>query len=189
MDIDRVVGGRAGAVVGGVFSGESLWNAVQIGIAFLFLSAIGVALMGGNVGKYIIGFPVVYVLAWLSHVIAGNATMNYWGLEYVIFALLIGLFIGNVIGVPGWLMEAVKTEYYIKTGLVILGAGILFFEILQAGALGIVQALLVVTVIWYICFWLSKRFRVDDEFAVMLSTCGLHLWRLGCDRRLRRYSG
>jgi uncharacterized membrane protein YadS len=176
-DIDRAVGGRAGAVVGGVFSGESLWSAIKIGIAFLFLSAIGVALMGGNVGKYIIGFPVVYVLAWLSHVIAGNATMNYWGLEYVIFALLIGLFISNCIGVPDWLMEAVKTEYYIKTGLVILGAGILFFEILQAGALGIVQALLVVTVIWYICFWLSKRFRVDDEFAVMLSSavsiCGV----------------
>jgi uncharacterized membrane protein YadS len=176
-DIDRAVGGRAGAVVGGVFSGESVWNAVIIGVAFLILSAIGVALMGGNVSKYVIGFPVVYVLAWFSHVIAGNATMNYWGLEYVIFALLIGLFIGNIIGVPGWLMEAVKTEYYIKTGLVILGAGILFFEILQAGALGIIQALLVVTVIWYICFWLSNRFRVDDEFAVMLSTavsiCGV----------------
>jgi uncharacterized membrane protein YadS len=164
-------------VVGGVLSGESLWSAIKIGIAFLILSAIGVALMGGNVAKYIVGFPVVYVLAWLSHVIAGNATMNYWGLEYVIFALMIGLLISNVIGVPGWLMEAVKTEYYIKTGLVILGAGILFFEILQAGALGIVQALLVVTVIWYLCFWLSKRFRVDDEFAVMLSSavsiCGV----------------
>ena len=48
-------------MVGGVFSGESLWSAIKIGIAFLFLSAIGVALMGGNVGKYIIGFPVVYV--------------------------------------------------------------------------------------------------------------------------------
>src|SRR5262249_20214991 len=176
-DIDRIVGGRAGAVVGGVFSGENLWSAIKIGIAFLILSVIGVALMGGNVSKYIIGFPVVYVLAWLSHVIAGNATMNYWGLEYVIFALLIGLFIGNIIGVPGWLMEAVRTEYYIKTGLVILGAGILFFEILQAGVLGIVQAFLVVAVIWYICFWLSKKFRVDDEFAVMLSSavsiCGV----------------
>src|SRR5262245_8795677 len=183
-DIDRIVGGRAGAVVGGVFSGENLWSAIKIGIAFLILSAIGVALMGGNVSKYIIGFPVVYVLAWLSHVIAGNATMNYWGLEYVIFALLIGLFIGNIIGVPGWLMEAVRTEYYIKTGLVILGAGILFFEILQAGALGIVQALLVVTVIWYICFWLSKKFRVDDEFAVMLSSavsiCGVSAASAAC---------
>src|SRR6266508_3473036 len=176
-DIDRAVGARAGAVVGTVFGGENIWNAIKIGIAFLILSAIGVVLMGGNVVNYTIGFPVVYVLAWLSHVIAGNATMNYWGLEYVIFALIIGLFIGNVVGVPQWLMEAIKTEYYIKTGLVILGAGILFFEVVQAGVLGIVQALLVVAVIWYICFWLSRKFRVDDEFAVMLSTavsiCGV----------------
>ncbi|HEY3151668.1 MAG TPA: putative sulfate exporter family transporter [Candidatus Binatia bacterium] len=176
-DIDRAVGARAGAVGGMVFGGENIWNAVKIGIAFLILSAIGILLMGGNVVNYIIGFPIVYVLAWLSHVIAGNATMNYWGLEYVIFALIIGLFIGNIVGVPQWLMEAIKTEYYIKTGLVILGAGILFFEIVQAGALGIVQAILVVAVIWYICFWLSRKFRVDDEFAVMLSTavsiCGV----------------
>jgi len=80
-DIDKAVGGRAGAVVGGVFGGENIWNSVIIGIAFLVVSAIGVALMGGNVGKYLIGFPVVYILAWLSQVIAGNATMNYWGLE------------------------------------------------------------------------------------------------------------
>jgi uncharacterized membrane protein YadS len=176
-DIDKTLSGRAGAVVGGVFGGVNIWNATKIGIVFLIVSAFGVFFMGGDVGRYIIGFPVIYVLAWLAHVIAGNATMNYWGLEYVIFALIIGLFISNVIGVPAWLTEAIKTEYYIKTGLVILGAGILFFEVLQAGALGIIQAVLVVAVIWYACFWLSRKFRVDDEFAVILSTavsiCGV----------------
>ncbi|MBI2155140.1 MAG: putative sulfate exporter family transporter, partial [Candidatus Rokubacteria bacterium] len=169
--------GDAGALVSKAFSGENIWNSVKLGIAYLIISAIGIALMGGGVGKYIVGFPIVYALAWLSQVIAGNSTMSYWGLEYVIFALLIGLFISNVLGVPGWLREVVRTEYFIKTGLVILGAGILFGEIVQAGALGIVQALLVVSVVWYICFWFSRRLRVDDEFAVMLSTavsiCGV----------------
>jgi len=164
-------------VIGEVFGASNLWNAVKIGGVFLIASAIGVLLMGGAVGKYLIGFPVVYFLAWLSHAIAGNASVNYWGLEYVIFALLIGLAIGNLVALPQWLMEAVKTEYYIKTRLVILGAGILFFEILQAGALGIVQALLVVTVVWYICFRLCRLFRVDNEFGVMLSSavsiCGV----------------
>jgi uncharacterized integral membrane protein (TIGR00698 family) len=171
------IGGDAGALVGKVFSGENIWKAVVIGIAYLILSVIGMALMGGNVGKYIVGFPIVYTLAWLSQMIAGNSTINYWGLEYVIFALVIGLFISNVIGVPDWLRQAVRTEYYIKTGLVILGAGILFFEILQAGALGIVQAILVVSVVWYACFWLSRKLRVDDDFAAILSTavsiCGV----------------
>ena len=171
------VGGDAGATLGAVLSSVNLGRAAVIGLGFLALSAIGIALMGGRVGAYVVGFPVVYALAWLSQLIAGNSTVNYWGLEYVIFALVIGLFVSNVIGVPGWLREAVRTEYYIKTGLVILGAGILFFEIVQAGALGIVQALLVVSVVWYVCFWLSRWLRVDDEFAVMLSTavsiCGV----------------
>jgi uncharacterized integral membrane protein (TIGR00698 family) len=99
------------------------------------------------------------------------------GLEYVIFALLLGLFISNVIGVPAWLKEAVRTEYYIKTGLVVLGAGILFPEILQAGALGILQALVVVLAVWYVCYWVARRLKVDDEFAAILSSavsiCGV----------------
>ena len=175
--VARALSGDADATLGSVLSSANLRRAIVIGVGYLVLSAIGIALIGGRVGAFVVGFPVVYALAWLSQLIAGNSTVNYWGLEYVIFALLIGLFIGNVVGLPGWLREAVRTEYYIKTGLVILGAGILFFEIIQAGALGIVQALLVVTVVWYVCFWFSRKLRVDDEFAVMLSTavsiCGV----------------
>ena len=175
--LGKKLGGDAGAFVGKVLSGENIWKAVVVGIGYLVLAAIGIALMGASVGKFVVGFPVVYALAWLSQVIAGNSTVNYWGIEYVIFALVIGLLISNTVGVPDWLKEAVRTEYYIKTGLVILGAGILFFEIVQAGALGIVQALLVVSVVWYLCFWLCRKMRVDDEFGVMLSTavsiCGV----------------
>ena len=117
------------------------------------------------------------LLAWLAQVAAGNATANYWGIEYVIFALILGLFVSNVIGVPAWLQEAVRTEYYIKTGLVIMGATILFQEIMTAGALGMLQAVAVVIVIWSLTFWLAKRLRLDDEFAAILasavSICGV----------------
>jgi uncharacterized integral membrane protein (TIGR00698 family) len=71
----------------------------------------------------------------------------------------------------------VQTEFFIKTGLVILGASLLFTEIVQAGALGIVQAVLVVLVVWYACLWLCRKLRVDDEFGAMLATavsiCGV----------------
>src|SRR3989304_1454593 len=125
-DLGKKIAGDAGAYVGKVFSGENIWKAVVLGGGYLVVSAIGIALMGGSVAKYVVGFPVVYALAWVAQFIAGNSTLNYWGLEYVIFALVIGLLISNTIGVPGWLKEAVRTEYYIKTGLVILGAGLLF---------------------------------------------------------------
>ncbi|MDI7259405.1 MAG: putative sulfate exporter family transporter [Thermodesulfobacteriota bacterium] len=176
-DLSKKLSEGAGALASKVFSTGNILKSVYIGIALLVLTALGIAQMGGKVGTFIIGFPIVYGLSWLSQFIAGNATINYLGFEYVIFALLIGLFISNVIGVPDWLKEAVRTEYYIKTGLVILGAGILFFEILQAGAIGIVQALLVVFVVWYACFWLGKKLKVDDELSAMLATgvsiCGV----------------
>ncbi|MBS3906164.1 MAG: putative sulfate exporter family transporter [Syntrophaceae bacterium] len=176
-DISKKLGDEAGALVSKVLSSENILKSIYIGVTYLILTTIGIVLLGGRVVTFILGFPVVFALAWISQFIAGNVTLNYWGLEYVIFALLIGLFISNVLGVPNWLKEAVRTEYYIKTGLVILGAGILFFEILQAGAIGIVQAILVVLIVWYVCFWIAKRLRVDEELAVMLSTgvsiCGV----------------
>lgn len=169
--------GDVGAQVGAVFSSRNLAASAVLGLAYLLVSVIGVALLGGNALRYAVGFPVVFVLAWVAQVIAGNSTASYWGLEYVIFALVIGLFVSNVVGLPSWLREAVRTEYFIKTGLVILGSSILFQEIVQAGALGIAQALLVVSAVWYFCFWLSRRLNVDEELSVMLSTavsiCGV----------------
>jgi uncharacterized integral membrane protein (TIGR00698 family) len=176
-DLGKKVGDEAGLSVDKIFSADNLGRTAIIGIAYLVLSAVGIALMGGNVVKYVIGFPIVFIIAWLSQFIAGNSAVKYWGFEYVIFALVIGLVVSNLLKVPDWLKQAIRTEYYIKTGLVILGAGILFFEILSAGALGIVQALLVVSVVWSVCFWLARRLKVDDEFAAMLSTavsiCGV----------------
>jgi uncharacterized membrane protein YadS len=160
-----------------VFSGANLLKSLQIGILFLSLSGLGVALMGENLKKYAAGFPVIFALAWLAQVLAGNSLIHRWGLEYVLFALALGLLVGHTLGVPGWLAGAVRTEYYIKTGLVILGSGIVFGEIVEAGALGLVQSLAVVTVVWTMCFWLARKLRVDDEFAAILSSavaiCGV----------------
>jgi uncharacterized membrane protein YadS len=169
--------GHASSSTGKVFAGQNLLKVLYIGIAGLVIGAVGFALIGGSVGAFMIGFPVVFILAWLARVIAGNGFFVDYGVEYVIFALLMGLLISNTVGTPKWLMPAVQTEYFIKTGLVILGAGLLFLEVIQAGVLGILQAVLVVVVIWYICFWMARKLRVDDDFAAMLSSsvaiCGV----------------
>ena len=117
------------------------------------------------------------------------------GITYVIVAF-VGLLISNALGVPAWMREAIRTEYYIKTGLVILGTNVLFGEILRAGLLGVVQALTVILVVWYLCFRISRRLRVDDEFSVMLasavSICGVSAAIAACgaisgDRRKLSY--
>ena len=169
--------GHTSATADKVFSGANLGKGVYVGIAGLVIGAIGFALIGGKVGAFVLAFPVVFVLAWIARMLAGNGLFVEYGIEYVIFALLMGLLISNTVGTPKWLVPGVQTEYYIKTGLVILGAGLLFMEVLQAGALGIIQAILVVAVIWYICFWIARKLKVDDDFAAMLSSsvaiCGV----------------
>jgi uncharacterized membrane protein YadS len=99
------------------------------------------------------------------------------GLEYVLTALIVGLILRQVMPLPAWLMAAARTEYYIKTGLVVLGASILFGEMVDAGFLGVIQAVVVVISVWFFCFWLCKKLPVDDELSTMLasavSICGV----------------
>jgi uncharacterized membrane protein YadS len=170
------------------------WAAAGVGVGIL--AAVGLALEGGDVARFTRGYPAVLALAWLSLVLAGHATPTAWGVEYVIFALALGLLVSHIGGVSPSIRAAARSELFIKTGLVIMGATILFGDILQAGALGIVQAVAVVIVVWYVSFWLARRFRVDEELAVMLSTavsiCGVSAAIAACgaiqgDRRKLSY--
>ncbi len=176
--LGQEIRGHAAADAGArVFAWSNLAPVLYVGIALLVLGAAGIGLLGARVLPFVIGLPAVLALAWLARFLAGNGFFVDLGIEYVIFGLAIGLLISNTVGVPRWLKPAVQTEFFIKTGLVILGASLLFTEIVQAGALGIVQALLVVFVVWFACLWLCRRLRVDDEFGAMLATavsiCGV----------------
>ena len=175
--LGKEIDGSASNVISKVFSQDNLTRTLYLALGMLVLSCIALGLMSVNVATFAIGFPIVFILAWLSQFLAGNQTIRYFGLEYVLWCLMIGLFISNVIGLPRWLQPAVRTEFYIKTGLVILGANILFGEILEAGALGMIQGVLVVSVIWYATYWICKKLKLDDEFSALLSSavsiCGV----------------
>lgn len=179
-----------------LFTTTSLSGWLTVAFAVCLLSAIGMALMRERVPAFALAFPLVFFLAIGAHLLAGNATANAWGIEFVIFALGLGLLVSNTAGTPAWLQPAVRTEFYIKTGLILMGATIIFGEILKAGALGILQSVLVVLIVWYFSFWLAKRLRLDDEFAVMLSSavsiCGVSAAIAACgaiegDRRKLSY--
>jgi uncharacterized integral membrane protein (TIGR00698 family) len=150
---------------------------VRVALLVLVPLTAGAAVLGSRLTRFLPGVLLMAALAWLAQAIAVLPMVSAWSLEYVVFALLIGLVVNHTVPVPTWLREAVRTEYYIKTGLVVLGAGILVDDILRAGFLGIAQALVVVLSVWTFAFWLARRLRVDDEFATMLasavSICGV----------------
>lgn len=160
-----------------VLSANNLLLIVGIGLVFALLSAIAIRLSGGSVKNYSTGFILIYVSGIVSLIIAGNKSINSYGIEYVVFALILGLLIGNLTVLPPWLKEAARSEFFIKTGLVILGISVLFTDIIKAGLPGILQAVLVVSVVWFFALWLSRKLKVDDEFGVILasavSICGV----------------
>ena len=179
-----------------LFRPEVLVPRLGAGFGLWALSAAAVALQGGNVRRFTQGFALVFPLAWCSLVLAGNTASIAWGIEYVIFALALGLLVSHLGGTLTFIPAAASSELFIKTGLVLMGATILFSDVVQAGVLGLVQALGVVIVVWYVSFWLASRFRVDEELAVMLSTavsiCGVSAAIAACgaiqgDRRKLSY--
>jgi len=112
----------------GIVSGNIFLSLVLLMLALAVLTAIGVAFMRNeNAGKYIMGFIGVFILATIAYWIANQI----WGLSYALWALLVGLLISNTIGTPSWLKAGAKTELFIKIGLVLLGAEILFKKILS----------------------------------------------------------
>ncbi len=176
-ELGKDFSGQAGRLLDKVLAWDNIMLSLYIALALLFIGIIGMALMGESVGFFITGFPFVFLISWLSLFLAGNYSIHEYGLEYVLFCLILGLLVSNTVGVPNWMRPAVKTEFFIKSGLVILGARVLFGVIMKAGFLGMIQALAVVSVVWYICWWLCKKLGVDDEFAAMLSSavsiCGV----------------
>ena len=160
-----------------VLAAPNLANVAVGGVVLGIIAAAGILLMRESLGRFAIAFPAVYLLACVALLVAGSTAVSAWGFEYVLFAFGLGLLISNTVGVPSWLAGAVRTEYYIKIGLVMLGASIVFGDLLQSGVLGLAQALFVVLVVWAFCFWLARRLRVDDEFATMMATavsiCGV----------------
>ncbi len=164
-------------LAGGVYWLGTLGFAAVLGFLLMVLSAAAMRLMSRDVGLFLVAFPVIFVLAWSARVVAGHTVVKGWGITYVIVALCLGMLISNSVALPTEVSEGVRTEFYIKTGLVILGTNVLFGEILRSGLLGLAQALLVILAVWYLCFWISRRMRLDDEFSAMLasavSICGV----------------
>lgn len=119
-----------------------------LGIVFTFANA----LMGNAIKKYIPGYIILFGLAALVRVISAQLICNRY-LEWAFFALLTGLVISNTIGVKDIFRPAIQTEFYIKTGLVIMGFSVLFSNIINFGLYGIGIAWFVTPIVmifmWY----------------------------------------
>lgn len=115
-------------------------------------------------------FTVLYLLASVVYTISGQTTMRNY-LEYAFWALIIGLLIGNVFGVPDWLKPALKSDTFVKVGLVLMGTEVIFQNILNFGAYGLIIVIIVVGLSFLFMWWFgNKVLKMEDPATVAVIT-------------------
>lgn len=160
-----------------ILSITNLSDIIQQFLLVYILVILGNVLMGKRIKHAAKSFPIVFLLTVCALFISGNTFLKDIGLEAVIFSLLLGLILGNFFNLPAWLRNSLQAEVFVKIGLVLLGTSVIFSDIVQAGTLGLVQSLIVVLSVWYFAFWLCKKWKIDEELTMMISSavsiCGV----------------
>lgn len=156
-----------------IFWRKLLVTVLVLGILF----TIGIKLQGENVKKFIPAFIVLFVIAIIVRFVSAEFTLNRY-LEWAFWALLIGLLISNTVGTPEWLKPAIRTEFYIKTGLVIMGFSVLFSNIAKFGPYGLGIAWVVTPIVIIFMWWFgTKVLKIGNKplvitLASATSVCG-----------------
>ena len=152
---------------------KSSFGLITLLAFFLLVYSLGVKAMGQSVAKFSKGFTALFLFSVLISVLGANQYSKDWQLETPVLALLVGLIVGNVFKLPEWFHAGLRTELYVKTGIVLMGATLPLTLILQAGPVAILQAA-IVSIITFgsIYFAATKLFRLDPRFGATLAAGG-----------------
>src|SRR6476646_4761317 len=129
----------------------------------VLLASVGYAgkLLEANVGRYAKGHHWVFP-----------------NIEYVLWAILLGLAISNTVGVPAIFRAGVATyEFWLKAGIVLLGARFLLGDVLKLGGVTLGLVALEITGATAFMIFLGRAFglrpKLTSLLAVGSAVCGV----------------
>lgn len=138
--------------------------------------------------QIIVGLALVVVLSilawWITKQVYGvkDLFMGVPGkaLEYPLWGAVIGL-LGNVIlkltGTHAMVKPGIRTELFLKTGLVLMGAGINLALLVTAAGGAILQGVIMISSVFFFTYWLAGKMGLDDKLRAVMSTalsvCGV----------------
>lgn len=165
------------SVVSGMLS-TNFMGIIALFIFFLVTFTIGAKVMGKNVKRYMTGFTLLFIISIIVTILGSNKFMKNWQLETPLLALLLGMLVSNTMKLPDWFKEALTTEYYVKTGIVLMGATLPFTIIMTSGPLAMLQATIVAVTTFLTIYCAAVYiFKLDPRFGATLgaggSICGV----------------
>ncbi len=146
---------------------------VVIFVVFGVVFTLSMVAMRRNVGQFVPGFIILFVGSTAVFYLSTWEVAKKADLGAPLLALLIGLVIGNLLKLPSWFQTSLLTEYYIKTGIVLLGATLPLTLIFRAGWVAFVQATIVSVCTWLTIFLAATRiFGLEKQFGAVLGAGG-----------------
>ena len=151
---------------------------VVLYVIMAIVFCIAMAIMKKKVSHFLAGFTVLYLMAIVVQVLGEWSVAKTLNLEAPVMALIVGIILGNFLKIPAWFEAGMRTEFYVKTGIVLMGATLPFTLILQSGPVALLQATVVaVSTFLTIYFAGTRLFKIEKPFAATLgaggSICGV----------------
>ena len=142
-------------------------------LVFTFLFSLSIFIMGTKVSRFLPGFIALILGSLIIFYLSSSEFMKRMDIGAPLLALIVGLVISNLRKPPAWLQPALLTEYYIKTGIVLLGATLPLTLIFTAGPVAFFQATIVSLCTWFTIYFASTRiFKLENQFGAVLGAGG-----------------
>ncbi|ACL22668.1 YeiH family protein [Desulfitobacterium hafniense] len=146
---------------------------IALYLLFVVLFSIAVKILGHKLSQFIPGFTVVFIISLAVTILGSWDVMKKFNLEAPLLALAVGLIIGNFIKLPKFMDASLRTEFFVKTGIVLMGATLPFTLILQSGPVAFLQATIIAVTTYLTIYWAGTRlFGLDNRFAATLAAGG-----------------
>ncbi|MHB1130878.1 MAG: YeiH family protein [Chloroflexota bacterium] len=140
--------------------------------------------------SFVLGVAIVLGLAWLAQKASIEGNMALFGkdlsgkaivaVEYPIWAAGIGLLASVIFGATrtkSYVTPGFRTELFLKTGLVLMGASVNTADIIRQGSGGMVQAVIMITGVFFFTWWVTGLFKLDMQLRALMSAsvaiCGV----------------
>ncbi len=151
-----------------------LWFVI---LSMLFLP--GIFYLGKRRSAFAKGFAFVFLISIIAYLFGAQVNMKAMGIGYAAWAIILGLLISNTVGTPEWAKPALQTSWFIKTGLVLLGAEVLFNKVLAIGLPGIFVAWVVTPIVLILTYIFGQKvLKIKSKTLNMvisadMSVCGV----------------
>ncbi len=161
------------------FSGGSILAFVLLTVVLGLVFSRAVALQGQRCLPFLLGFALVSLLGLMAYLLGSQTEFRGFGLGYALWAIVLGLVVSNVLGLPDVLKPALRHELYVKTGLILLGAEVLFNKILAIGLPGIFVAWVVTPCVLVLTYLFGQKIlkmeskTLNITISADMSVCGV----------------